>query len=105
MLAARRGRQTGRTRFCAHRVMRRFGCTRRTSCRRAAPVARRDELTVRCEEFIDVLERQLRRILTAPTCQRRADRLCRFVAGNIMAAETAVPTNRSATHIVELPLG
>ena len=36
--------------------------------------------------------------------QRRADRLGRFVAGNVVAAEAAVPAERAAGDVLELPL-
>ena len=52
----------------------------------------------------DVLERQLRRVLAAPVGQRRADRLGRFVAGNVVAAEAAVAAERAAGDVLELPL-
>ena len=56
------------------------------------------------EERLDVLERQLRRILAAPAGQRRADRLGRFVAGNVVAAEAAVAAERAAGDVFELLL-
>ena len=44
------------------------------------------------------------RILAAPTGQRRADRLRRFVARNVVAAEAAVAAERPAADVFELPL-
>ena len=43
-------------------------------------------------------------VLAAPIGQRRADRLGRFVAGNVVAAEAAVAAERPAGHVIELPL-
>src|SRR5262245_26343168 len=59
---------------------------------------------MRGQECADVFKRQLRRILAAPIGQRRADRLSRFVAGDIVAAEAAVTAQRSTSHIFKLPL-
>ena len=66
--------------------------------------ARRHEFAVRRQELADVLERELGRILAAPAGQRRADRLGRFVARNVVAAEAAVAAERTAGHVLELPL-
>src|SRR5262245_7964369 len=57
------------------------------------------------QERADVFERQLRRILTAPIRKRCANRLGRFEARNIMAAEAAIPAQRAACDVLELPLG
>src|SRR6185503_19352555 len=72
------------------------------SSRLLRAVPRRNIFAVSRQELVDVLKRQLRWILAAPTCQRRADWLGRLVAGDVVATEATVPADRPPGDILDL---